>query len=145
MNPSTGTLFATHFSATLLVVGGFQWLKKAKWFPLLKDGQKILNRAWSLVAAAFIQLGITYTYSATPTGGHTIVFTLPSYGAMAIGLFHWAAQFIYQETGYTVLNGLQAFQAGAAQLAQILQHIQSVTDQNAGKGNQAAVMVEPAK
>ena len=109
MDPSS-SVAAAHLSSTFLVVGGMQWLKKAKWFPLIKDGQKILNRVVSIAAAGAIQLGITYAWAPATTGagGHTLTVVIPSASVLMVGAFHWASQYIYQETGYTTLSALQA-------------------------------------
>jgi len=137
MDPATSAGTA-HVGSTLIAVGAMQWLKKASWFPLLKDGQRVLNRTVSVFVALGIQAGISYTYTSTANGGHSITLLLPSYYAMAVGLFHWASQYLYQETGYTFLTGLQAFQEGAGKLSGILAHMQDVTDTR-----RDAVKVEP--
>lgn len=107
MDAST-SLVGTQIGATLLAVGGMQWLKKASWFPLLKEGQAKLNRLGSLLIAGGIALGIHITFTGSASAGWAFSGTIPSLWVILTGLFHWAAQFIYQETGYSVLTGLQA-------------------------------------
>jgi len=105
-------LAVTQLSSALLVVGSMQWLKGAKWCPLVQEGKKFLNRTVSIAAAGAVHLGITFAWSASPTqmGGHNLTVAIPSGAALLIGLFHWGCQFIYQETGYTVLQGITAVQ-----------------------------------
>lgn len=111
IDPSVSVV-GTQLSSTLLVVGSMQALKKAKWFPLVQEGQKVLNRAVSIGAAAFISAGIHYTWDPLANNG-TLVLTGLSIWAIAHALFHVAAQYIYQETGYTVLQSLQAIAKAA--------------------------------
>lgn len=112
---NTANLFSTELSSTLLVVGGMQALKKAKWFPLVQEGQRILNRLFSVGAAICTSLAIGYTWN--PANNGTLVLTGISVVSLAHGLFHVFTQFIYQETGYSLLQGLQAAQRITGQLA----------------------------
>lgn len=102
------SLVGTQFGSTLLAVGGMQWLKNSKWFPLIKEGQKIGNRIWSIIAAGAITLGIHYVWNPAPDGSHILQITIPSASVMLVACFHWASQFIYQETGYTLLQGMSS-------------------------------------
>ncbi len=95
----------TQAGSTLLVIGTLQWLKKAKWFPLLKEGQRYLTRAVSVIAALCVSVGIHYTWNPTD---HSLLITGLSLYTIVDGAFHWGAQYIYQETGYTVFQALQA-------------------------------------
>ncbi len=139
MDPATSALSA-HTGSTLMVVGTMQWLKKASWFPLLKDGQKVMNRTISIIAALFVQVGISYTYTTAADGTHQFSMMIPTYTALAIGLFHWGSQYLYQETGYTFLSGILAIRDNAARLADIFAHMQNVTDSRTD-----AVQVEAVK
>lgn len=104
-----GSIAATQFGSTLLAVGGMQWLKNSKWFPLIKSGQTTINRIWSAAVAAGVVIGIHAVWSpAASDGSHTLTVLIPSFWTIVVGLFHWASQFIYQETGYQVMNGLQS-------------------------------------
>lgn len=116
MDPISSTAGA-HIGSTLIVVGTMQWLKNSKWFPLLTEGRKALNRIVSICAAGAIQLGISFQWSANGSGGHTLLTNIPALSVIAIGLFHWACQFIYQETGYQVMSGLLALKAIAGNLS----------------------------
>lgn len=116
------SLVGTQLGSTLLAIGGMQWLKKAKWFPLLKDGQRELNRLWSIVIAGGIALGIHVTFTGSSAEGWSFVGSIPSVWVMLTALFHWAAQYIYQETGYSILTAAQS-------LAGILAHLQTVAPQ----------------
>jgi MFS superfamily sulfate permease-like transporter len=102
------SLVGTQFGSTLLAVGGIQWLKNSSWFPLIKEGQKIGNRIWSIVAAGAITLGIHYVWNPAPDGSHILTITIPTASVLFIAFFHWASQFIFQETGYTLLQGMQS-------------------------------------
>ncbi|MGA8223466.1 MAG: hypothetical protein WB780_17595 [Candidatus Acidiferrales bacterium] len=106
-------------SSTLLAVSTMQWLKNSPWFPLLKKGQVAMNRLVSIIVAGGIAAGIHFTVVGSVTAGGTFTGTFPSLWVMAIGLEHWAAQYIYQETGYRALDGLQS-------LSGILAHLQTL-------------------
>lgn len=114
------SLVGTQIGSTLLAVGGMQYLKNLEWFPLMKKGAKVLNRVVSLIVAGAIALGIHYVWSPGTDGGHTLTITIPSLYTLAVGGFHWASQFIYQETGYTVLGGLQALQGIVGKLESVI-------------------------
>lgn len=111
----TANLFGTELGSTLAIVGGMQALKKAKWFPLVQQGQAVLNRIFSIAAALCTTLAIGYTWN--PANNGTLILTGISVAAIAHGLFHVLTQFLYQETGYTGLQGLQALQKIAGQMA----------------------------
>lgn len=102
------SLVGTQVGSTLLAVGGMQLLKKATWVPIMQEGRTVLNRFVSIVVAGGIALGIHFVWTAGVAGDHTLTVTIPSIGVLATGAFHWASQFIYQETGYSVLQGLQS-------------------------------------
>lgn len=104
---ATTSLFATHTGSTLLVVGAIQWLKNASWFPLIQKGAKVANRLASIVAAFLVQVGIHYTWNPQD---HSLLLTGLSLSAITLALFHIASQYIYQETGYQMLSGIQAVQ-----------------------------------
>lgn len=108
---ATSNVASTELGSTLLAVGGMQALKKAKWFPLLQEGQKVLNRFVSVIVALGISAGISYTWNPT---NHSLLITNLSLSTIGVALFHWVSQYIYQETGYTVLQGLTALQKVAA-------------------------------
>jgi hypothetical protein len=115
---ATSGVAAAHFGSTLLVVGGMQVLKNAKWFPLIKEDAVALNRTVSVIVAFLVQIGITVSYTPNPLNGtHNLLFVIPSGTVLLVGLFHWASQYIYQETGYQVLSGLLALKTLAAGLA----------------------------
>lgn len=111
----TANLFGTELGSTLAIVGGMQALKKAKWFPLVQQGQALLNRLFSIAAALCTTLAIGYTWN--PANNGTLILTGISVASIAHGLFHVLTQFLYQETGYTGLQGLQALQKIASQMA----------------------------
>lgn len=108
---ATSNVASTELGSTLLAVSGMQVLKKAKWFPLMQEGQKVLNRLISLIVAFAISAGISYTWNPT---NHSLLITNLSFYTIGVALFHWISQFIYQETGYTVLQGLTALQKVAS-------------------------------
>lgn len=99
------SLVTTQVGSTLLTVGGIQWLKKWKWFG---EASTTLHRIVSLVAAALIALGIHITFTGSASAGWSGTFQIPSLYVMLVGLFHWGAQFISQETVYTILQGFQS-------------------------------------
>ena len=113
------SLVGTQIGSTLLAVGGMQVLKKWKAFPLLQEGATKLNRFVSVLVAGLISLGIHITFTGSASAGWSGTFVIPSLYQIAVGLFHWASQFIYQETSYTALQGLQALATLAKTVATI--------------------------
>jgi hypothetical protein len=107
LDPSV-SIVGTQLGSTLLVVGSLQWLKKAKWMPLVKEGSVVINRGISLAAALGVAIGIHYTWN--PSDNGTLILTGVTLTNVLHGVFHVSAQFIYQETGYNVLQGLNAMQ-----------------------------------
>lgn len=61
--------------------------------------------------AGGIAIGIHVTFTGSASQGWNFAGSIPSVYALLVGAFHWAAQFIYQETGYNILQALQALQA----------------------------------
>jgi hypothetical protein len=136
MDPSAGA-GAAHVGSTLIIVGVMNWLKNSRWFPLLKDGQKIVNRTVSIFSALAVQLGISYQWSVNALGGHNLLIAIPTFSVILIGLFHWASQYLYQELSYQGLSGLLA-------LKDIAKYLGSTLVQAPGKSNaEAALQVTP--
>jgi hypothetical protein len=97
-----------------------QYLKNASWFPLLKEGATTMNRVVSLVVAFLISVGIHLTFTGSANSGWSFAGTIPSVWVLLQGAFRWASQFIFQETGYTALGGLQALQGIVAKLQSVI-------------------------
>lgn len=139
MDAST-SLASTQIGATLLAVGGIQVLKNWKKFPLIQKGERLANRLWSIGVAFFIALGIHVTFTGSASQGWLFAGSIPSIYQILVGLFHWAVQYVYQETGYSILQGLQAL----TQLATTIQT--SIGAPGGQKQAQGAVaVVEVAK
>jgi hypothetical protein len=113
------SLAGVQIGSTIMAVGGIQYFKNAKWFTWLKADQKKAARAWSLISAAGISLGIRTTFTGSLVGGSDVLVHIPGIWLILRGLFHWAQQFAFQEFGYT---GLQAANA----LIAILGHLQTL-------------------
>lgn len=92
----------THFTSAAIVVYFMNKLKAAKWFPILQKDRVLLNRAFSIVVAFFVSIGISYTWTATEGGAHQLVLMIPSWGVLALGVWHWLNQYAMQETLYHV-------------------------------------------
>jgi hypothetical protein len=90
----------TQFTSSAVVVWGMQRLKSAKWFPFLQHGQAWVSRAWSLGAAAIVEIGISYTWNKNPDGTHSLILVIPTLAALGYGLWHWVNQFCLQEVLY---------------------------------------------
>ena len=105
----------THGTTAFVVIFVIQKLKKAKWFPWLKENQAWVSRAVSVGVAIVTGLGISYAWNSTA-------------GTLAINGLQWAVigpkiwtclgQFASQEAGYQGLQGVQCAQ-------QILRYIES--------------------
>jgi hypothetical protein len=109
MDPNA-SIAASHIGGTLLVVSGIQWVKKLKAIPWVATGTKAVSRVLSILAAFCVQAGINYEWTANPNGTHNLLLTNVSLAVVGIGLFHVITQFLYQETGYQVLQGIQGVQ-----------------------------------
>lgn len=141
MDAST-SLVGTQVGSTLLAVGGMQYLKNAKWFKFLQPGQKSVNRIVSVLVAGGIAIGIHVTFTGSASQGWSGTFSIPSVWTMLVAAFHWASQYIYQETGYSILGGLQS-------LSSLAENLKSVIPQAAFEAHpepgEAAVKVIPVK
>jgi hypothetical protein len=97
------SILSTQISVAAIVVWAFQQLKKAKWFTLLRDGgQKWTQRTISIIAALFSHGGISYVWNPVlnAQGNRTLSFAIPAWSVIVLGLWHWAQQFIFQESWY---------------------------------------------
>lgn len=99
--------------STLLAIGGLQTLKNWKAFPIVREGATIANRAASIIVAFFIAVGISVTFKGSAGVGWAFNGSIPPLYTILVALFHWAVQFLFQETGYSALQGLQAMTAVA--------------------------------
>lgn len=87
----------TEFTSSALVVFLMQKLKTASWFPLIQEGRVWINRGISIGSAAFVAIGVNYTWSPESRG---LLITLPTLTAALIGLWHWLNQYALNETLY---------------------------------------------
>jgi hypothetical protein len=106
-DPAANSIVLSHLGSSVLVVGAIQWLKKAKW---VQQATKLICRFASIVAAFAIHVGISWAWNPPGTPVGTLIISGLSLSAILVASYHIAAQFIYQETGYQVLQGLQAMQ-----------------------------------
>lgn len=98
----------THGAAAFGVIYAIQKLKQARWFPLLQQGQVAITRTVSLVAALCVGLGISYEWNPAL---HALLITGLSWGLIGPKLMTVFVQYLTQESGYQVLQGIQASQA----------------------------------
>jgi hypothetical protein len=105
----------THGGTAFAVIYVLQKLKKADWFPLLKAGQAWVTRAASITVALGVGLGISYEWN---PASHALLITGLSWGLIAPKLMTVFVQYATQESGYQVLQGIQAAQS-------ILRYIES--------------------
>jgi hypothetical protein len=94
---SVSNIVMTQFTSSALVVWGMQKLKNAKWFPVLQHGETKVSRLFSVVMAAFVAVGINYTWNPQTRG---LLITLPTLMGALLGMWHWLNQFALQETIY---------------------------------------------
>lgn len=104
--------------STLLAVGGLQVLKNWNKFPVIQKGARVANRAASIIVAFFIAVGIHLTFTGSAGSGWVFNGSIPPLYTILVAMFHWASQYIFQETGYSALQGLQAMQVLAKLLSQ---------------------------
>lgn len=92
----------THFTSAAIVVYLTNKLKAATWFPLIKEGKDIACRTFSIVVAFAVSIGIHYTWAANADGTHVVTIAIPTFTALAFGLWHWLNQYALQETLHQV-------------------------------------------
>jgi hypothetical protein len=90
----------TEFTTSAVVVWLLQKLKSATWFPLVQQGKTWLNRIASIVLAGVGAIGVSYTWSPDPAGGHMLSVAIPTLSVAALGAWHWLNHFVMQETIY---------------------------------------------
>lgn len=90
----------TEFTASAVVVYVMQQLKSAKWFPLVEEGRAILNRLISIGTAAFVAVGISWSWTKNPQGTHDFLIQNIGMWAVIHGFWHWLNQYCLQETIY---------------------------------------------
>jgi hypothetical protein len=97
-----GNLLSTQITAAAIVVFLLQKLKATKYFPLLSEESSIfLKRAASALAALGVHTGISHVWGpGTIAGAHRLIIDFPPFAVIAVGVGHWAQQFIFQEVGY---------------------------------------------
>lgn len=98
----------THFTSAAIVVYFMNKLKSARWFPLVQKDRVWLNRAFSMVVAFAVSIGIHYTWAASPDGTHQITIMIPTWTALALGVWHWLNQYAMQETLHQVTKDREA-------------------------------------
>ena len=106
----TANVVLTHGAWAFLVVWAFQKLKKAKWFPWLRRGQAWVTRSASVLVSLAIGLGIGHSWNPSMNNG-TLVLTGLSWAVLGPKLMTVMAQYVTQESGYQVLQGIQAAQS----------------------------------
>lgn len=91
----------TQFTSAAIVTYLMQLVKNASWFPLVQRGRALLNRIVSIVAAAAVAIGISWSWTKDPqTGLHTFVIANIGLWTFFHGFWHWLNQFALQETVY---------------------------------------------
>ena|ERR1700678_2105555 len=109
MQPS---IAMTEFATSGLGVYFMQWLKGAKWFPWLTKETAKLNRGASVVLAAITAWGISYKWSPQHASGvlGVLSVSIPTLAVFSMGAWHWAVQFVSQETIYRATSTFQILQ-----------------------------------
>jgi hypothetical protein len=91
----------TQFTSSAVVVYLMQKVKSAKWFPLVQNGRAMLNRVTSIVAAALVSIGISWSWTKdAATGTHTLIIMNIGLWTVLHGFWHWLNQYALQETVY---------------------------------------------
>lgn len=97
---AVASVLSTQVTAAAMTVWLLQTLKNAKWFPLLQHGQKAISRAVSFIISAFVSIGIGYSWTKNLDGTHVLMLAIPTMPVLALGAWHWAQQFVYNEIIY---------------------------------------------
>lgn len=92
----------THFTSAAIVVYAMNKLKSATWFPLIQKDWTAMNRAFSVVVAFAVSIGIHYVWSTQADGSHQLILDIPTWGGLALGIWHWLNQYAMQETLFQV-------------------------------------------
>lgn len=97
-------IVVTQFTAGAIAVWGIQQLKNSPKFPWLKDeGQKVIKRLSSIVAAIGIHTGISHVWQpGTIAGSHVLIINIPPLAVIAVTVWHWLGQYVIQEGWYQV-------------------------------------------
>jgi hypothetical protein len=95
-------LLFTHFTSAAIFVMVMQQLKRAPWFPWLRnEGQIWLKRGSSIVYAICVHTGISHVWNPGPqVGSHVLMITIPALSVIAVSLWHVVGQYALQETVY---------------------------------------------
>lgn len=97
---AVANVLSTQVTAAAMTVWVIQKLKDSSWFPYLQHGQKVVTRTASAVVSAFVSIGIGYTWNKNADGSHVLILAIPTLPILALGAWHWAQQFVYNEIIY---------------------------------------------
>jgi hypothetical protein len=82
--------------------------QRAKSLPWITAHTTEMNIAARAVMALFTTLGLSYVWSPSTDGGHTLTIAIPSLMTAVLGLWHWFCQFAFQHIVGQTLGGTQS-------------------------------------
>jgi hypothetical protein len=89
--------------AVAIVLGYLQdFAKRLNSLPKINYYSNKLNSWIRLIATGAATVGVSWTWSSLPGGGHQWVWTIPTGVVIATGLWHWAVQYGMQH-GWEIL------------------------------------------
>jgi hypothetical protein len=98
----TSPSIPTSLSAAIVLGYLLDYAKRLKQVPQINYYSNKLNAWVRLVVTGIATLGVSWTWSATTTGGHQWIVTIPATAVLASGIWHWAVQYGLQH-GWEIL------------------------------------------
>lgn len=88
-----GATVGTAYVTSLIL----DWLKHQPWFPFMQIDTAKLNRAFSILVAFAVSMGLHYTFDPTT---RVLAITIPTLAEALSGAIHAATQFGFQDLSY---------------------------------------------
>jgi hypothetical protein len=94
------TVLANQVGVSVLTVYVLQALKRAPWFPWIKQNTDRLNRGLAVLIAFLTAAGFQFSMQGSWQAGRTVTVVIPSVGVLWTVLLHALAQTGMQESFY---------------------------------------------
>jgi len=109
LTPTTPTI-PTSLVIAIFSAYAMDFLKRLKQLPKINYYSTKLNSLIRLALSGIGTLGVAWSWSAAGTG-HQLLITIPAWSAVAIGLYHWGAQFVATQFSEIILAQRQVAKA----------------------------------